>query len=133
MEVCPGEIDTYIKMPDGKELSKPAQLHFSEFRVRCFNCHENFCTECKTAPYHLGYDCKQWDIQKQLEKCRFCQEMMTEAPLSPAVPAFKHICRNEACIKLCDTICQKVNPCGHPCNGFKGEAKCMPCLHEDCL
>lgn len=22
MEVCPGEIDTYIKMPDGKELSK---------------------------------------------------------------------------------------------------------------
>ena len=131
MEVIPGEIDTSVKMPDGKELAKPAQIHFSEFRVRCFNCHDNFCTKCRASPYHLGYDCEQWEFQKNLAKCRFCSEMMVDLPLNP-LPAFKHVCRNEACIKLCDTVCQKVNPCGHPCNGFKAEAKCMPCLHEDC-
>ncbi len=132
MDFIPGELDTNIKMADGKEMSKPAQLHFSECRVRCFNCHENFCTKCMATPYHLGYDCAQWDFQKHLDKCRFCSEMMTDLPISENA-AFKHVCRNESCIKLCDKVCQKVHPCGHPCNGFKGEAKCMPCLHEDCL
>ena len=26
----------------------------------------------------------------------------------------------------------KKKPCGHRCGGFKDEAKCLPCLHEDC-
>ena len=132
MEVVPGELDPNLRTADGKEISKPAQEHFSQCRVRCFNCHENFCTQCKAAPYHLGYNCEQWDIQKKLDKCRFCQEMMNDVPLSDK-PAFKHVCRNEACIKLCEKTCEKVKNCGHPCNGFKEEAACMPCLHQDCV
>jgi hypothetical protein len=132
MEVIPGELDTSIRTAEGKELSKPAQEHFSSFRVRCFNCHENFCTQCRTAPYHLGYDCDTWEIYKNLDKCRFCVEMMVDLP-SSEVLAFKHVCRNENCIKLCDKTCEKILNCNHPCNGFKGEAACMPCLHKDCV
>ena len=58
--------------------------------------------------------------------------MMVDLP-SSEVLAFKHVCRNENCIKLCEKTCEKILNCNHPCNGFKGEAACMPCLHEDCV
>lgn len=28
--------------------------------------------------------------------------------------------------------CTKINPCGHPCYGYRGEGKCLPCLNEKC-
>jgi E3 ubiquitin-protein ligase MYCBP2 len=49
------------------------------------------------------------------------------------VEAFKYVCRDDNCLALCNKVCQKMHPCGHPCNGFKDEAKCMPCLHESCV
>ena len=29
--------------------------------------------------------------------------------------------------------CNKIMPCGHPCKGFRGEAKCIGCLDETCI
>jgi len=29
--------------------------------------------------------------------------------------------------------CKKLQKCGHPCCGVRGEKECPPCLFEDCL
>ena len=29
--------------------------------------------------------------------------------------------------------CDKVLACGHPCGGFNGEKKCLPCLEPSCI
>lgn len=29
--------------------------------------------------------------------------------------------------------CDKMLPCGHPCCGFSGETKCLPCLQPECI
>lgn len=53
---------------------------------------------------------------------------------SPSVlPAFKHVCRKPECIDMMKESCDKVLPCGHYCCGSRGESKCMPCLHPDCV
>jgi|688.fasta_scaffold2017946_1 E3 ubiquitin-protein ligase MYCBP2 len=48
-------------------------------------------------------------------------------------PAFKDVCRKQECINLMQSTCEKVLPCGHPCCGFSGEKKCMPCLDPKCI
>jgi hypothetical protein len=45
---------------------------------------------------------------------------------------FADVCTEKECKALMDQSCDKVQACGHNCKGFKGEKKCLPCLHEDC-
>jgi E3 ubiquitin-protein ligase MYCBP2 len=47
--------------------------------------------------------------------------------------AFKNVCREEECQEKMGKSCEKMNKCGHPCYGFRGEAKCIPCIHPDCI
>ena len=30
-------------------------------------------------------------------------------------------------------FCHKILPCGHKCNGVKGESDCLPCLKPECI
>lgn len=32
----------------------PAWQHFQTYRIRCFDCSNDFCASCKVAPYHKG-------------------------------------------------------------------------------
>lgn len=69
---------------------------------------------------------------KEARKCRYCYTKLTQAP--PSVkPAFKDVCRSQACIELMGKTCDKVHRCGHPCCGFADERKCLPCLDEECV
>ena len=45
---------------------------------------------------------------------------------------FANVCTKGECKALMDLSCEKVKACGHNCKGFRGEKKCLPCLHEDC-
>jgi len=103
----------------------------AKFRVRCNKCEKNFCAGCSQEPYHLGKTCEEFKSFKEARKCRYCDEKITQAPPS-AKPAFRDVCRKQDCMNFMNETCEKVLPCGHPCNGFRGEADCIPCMHQDC-
>ena len=67
-----------------------------------------------------------------MKKCRYCLSKLTQ-PSPSMLPAFKEVCRSADCINLMNNSCEKVLACGHFCCGFKGEQKCLPCLHPDCV
>jgi hypothetical protein len=104
----------------------------SKFRIRCSGCHKNFCSGCSAEPYHLGKTCEQHKEFKEARKCRFCETKLTQPPPS-MVPAFRDVCRKSECIDLMNQCCDKMLQCGHACQGFKGEPKCLPCLNPECV
>ena len=61
MEVEEGKVDYNQKDDEGKKLSRRAAEHMSKYRVRCSACSNNFCTNCKEQPYHIG---KTWEEHK---------------------------------------------------------------------
>lgn len=57
MEVVQGKIYYDYKKDDGSSMSKMAAKHMSQHRIRCNGCGNNFCSSCKSEPYHLGKTC----------------------------------------------------------------------------
>lgn len=105
----------------------------AKFRVRCIKCAENFCSSCKEYPYHIGKTCEQFKEFKNSRKCRFCGiKIPPGSKLQSDKPAFRDVCSGEECIQLMKKSCDKIHPCGHLCNGFNKEKKCLPCLNEKC-
>ncbi|EGC37039.1 hypothetical protein DICPUDRAFT_150438 [Dictyostelium purpureum] len=115
--------------PDGKLMSEESARHREEFRFRCIKCCTEFCSDCKTTPYHYSYTCDKYTEYLVSKKCRFCQSSI------PNVPGIKEreICYSEECELKLGLCCDKVLKCGHLCIGVKGEEKCGPCYDEECV
>ena len=64
--------------------------------------------------------------------CRFCKETITTSYVSE-IQAFKKVCNSQECAKICDLMCPKTHSCGHHCNGFRDEKKCLECLEKSCV
>ena len=128
-----GRVDYGQKDDRGVQLSRAAAENMSKFRIRCRNCARVFCTSCEADPYHLGKTCEEHKQFRESRKCRFCATLINKPPARYAKPAFMDVCEEAACVDLMDQSCDKVLPCGHCCGGFRGEQKCLPCLHEDCV
>lgn len=118
----------------GKVLSPAAWLHYSEFRVRCHSCHTNFCSDCKTIPYHTGRNCQEHQGYLVAKHCRFCAESMTpeNSDASNQIRAYDNICTSDTCLERREFACTEMLACGHPCPGIKGESEHMSCLLEEC-
>ena len=67
---------------DGKPLSQEARKHRDQYRVRCRRCPDtDFCAECLTTPYHLGFTCSAHEHFKMQRHCRFCgAQVSKDAP-----------------------------------------------------
>lgn len=77
--------------------------------------------------------CKEYKDHSLLKKCRYCEQPLTEKTASLSkVKAHADICNAKDCQDAMKVACDKCNPCGHPCYGFKGETSCLPCLDEKC-
>jgi len=61
----------------GNPLSVAAWKHYKQYRLRCNMCNTIFCANCKTSPYHMGYDCEGWVEYKNAKQCRYCSEQIT--------------------------------------------------------
>ena len=72
IEVLKGEIDYNVKKEDGSGITKTAAKHMAQFRIRCNECEKNFCKSCKVEPYHIGFNCAQYQKNKNQRKCKFC-------------------------------------------------------------
>jgi hypothetical protein len=121
-----------IKLTDesGKILSAEAWRHYSEFRLRCPDCSNNFCALCKTMPYHLGKTCAEYEAYAASVHCRYCAEPLKagHGPDATGLP----VCDEAACQAHKQRACTHKLACGHGCFGVKGETEHPPCLEEDC-
>jgi hypothetical protein len=130
MEVHQGEVNLNVKDDNGKEISHQSAIHMSLYRVRCGECQNNFCSECRSQPYHLGKTCDEHARHKEVLKCIYCDE---EIVAGGNHPKREDVCRSKECSLLVEVACMKKKPCGHRCGGFIGEDNCLPCLNEDCI
>lgn len=100
-----------------------------KYRIRCDNCHNNFCTKCNVEPYHIGKTWREHRKFKKAKKCRFCGDIVRNRKDKSG--PFKYICDKEECINMISCSWDKVLECGHPCKGFYGEMYCLPWLHPE--
>jgi len=63
--------------PRGNALSKESWLHYKKYRIRCKECAQIFCAECKESPYHMGFTCEAWVEYKNSKQCRYCATQIT--------------------------------------------------------
>jgi E3 ubiquitin-protein ligase MYCBP2 len=119
---------------DGKPLSAEAIAHRDRSRYRCPQCAENFCAECRAAPYHLGYTCASFETYQSAKHCRFCETALTRTNTSRGGGAGVSglVCTDDECQEKKKLACGKVLACTHPCCGIKGEDPCLQCLEEEC-
>jgi E3 ubiquitin-protein ligase MYCBP2 len=130
----PARLPNPIPLLDDKKrpVSVEAWLHFSEFRLRCRHCETVFCAACKRVPYHLGFTCQQYSDFLRARECRFCGVRLEDAkPDASAPPAFRDVCSGAECREKLARSCDKMLPCGCPCQGVRGESECLPCLRHE--
>jgi hypothetical protein len=121
--------------PNGIPLSKEAIIHRDENRFRCRECQTDFCSACRSVPYHLSFTCDQFSLYQNAKHCRFCNSQLRRD--NTAVNKEHHkgledICNAKECMEKKEISCTKIRSCGHNCFGIINEMKCPPCLHEDC-
>lgn len=66
----------------------------------------------------------QYEAHLSSAKCRFCGDAVDGGKLS--------VCPKEECQQKRHAACEKTLACGHYCGGITKEAKCLPCIHEEC-
>lgn len=95
--------------------------HHSNYRFRCRNCETEFCSECSTIPYHLGFTCQTFKNYKSAAHCRFCSVQLTKANTAPPMQyslALHDVCTTKDCLQRRDTSCASFHKCGHACGGI---------------
>ncbi|KAL4472349.1 hypothetical protein ABPG72_002832 [Tetrahymena utriculariae] len=127
-----GDPNSLVNNKDGKLLDKKLLQHYSENRFVCQNvaCKTEQCRSCKSVPYHLGYECSDFQKFQESKRCRYCNEQLQGKPRNEK--AFQDICNSKECSLKLKNACNQVLNCGHPCCGIKNELKCLPCLFEKC-
>lgn len=60
---------------DDRPISATGAQHFSAHRFLCRSCNTAFCRNCKQFPYHVGFDCNEFEEWKVAPKCRFCGQV----------------------------------------------------------
>ena len=124
------------KGPDGKPLGRVELQHKARWRFRC-KCKTVFCGNCQAVPYHIGYTCERWKEYQDSKKCRFCETQLTlentAQPEYGSGAGLRNVCTNSECLEKRKWSCDKVLGCGHLCIGIRGERRCLPCLHPDCV
>lgn len=104
MEVLQGEVNLETKDDNGNEISHQAAIHMSLYRARCGECHNNFCSECSSQPYHIGKTCDEHDRYKKAPKCIYCDEAIGEFANHPKR---EDVCMAPACAVLVEVACNK--------------------------
>ena len=79
-----------------------------------------------TYIHHTGQEFEEF---KNSVKWRFCGIAIQV----DGDGSFNDVWDNPQCQDTINECCQKTHECGHPCKGFFGEEKCLPCLHPDCV
>ena len=64
--------------------------------------------------------------------CRFCESDLGDAgPLANLSKCgLVGVC--DDCVEVAEQTCTKTLPCGHLCDGVRGEVVCLPCIHPGC-
>jgi hypothetical protein len=118
---------------DNQPLTEDAKKHFLANRLMCAPCGLNFCRSCRQQPYHLGFDCKEYNLFLQAPKCRFCGVAVTDRnKLQVKGAVVPQCCSAVDCAQKSAVCCKKILGCGHFCAGCVDEKQCPPCLHPDC-
>lgn len=113
----------------GNVMSKEACEHYGRFWVWCPACEKNFCSKCKTTPYHVGFTCEELKRHKEAVKCRFCNKIIEEVKGK----VVSNVCNSPHCQSQLNASCKRKHDCGHGCAGFKDERIHPPCLNEACV
>ncbi len=123
-----GNTDYNIRNDKNEKLSPSAAEHYAGNRCRCPSCKIDFCTGCKSVPYHVGKTCEEQLTFIVAKRCRYDDNMINSSNRGPA----EDVCSNPECVNTYKTACTKLLKCGHKCFGCKGEVTCPPCLNSDC-
>lgn len=138
-------------LPRGADLPlEKATRHMQRSRFRCGQCDVDFC-RCGVLPYHWGFSCDGWQKHQQAcqeggssSSCRWCsQPCMPKLRRSESLASaccgsdegtdLKRFPPGLSCAEKERRACGKRHrECGHWCGGFRGEQRCLPCLHADC-
>lgn len=121
-------VDYSIKNEENKQISREACEDFAKNRVRCSTCSTVFCAQCKEIPYHLGFNCEEFEIRKRSPKCIFDGTAILAENKGPR----RDVCNNPECKVKYNILCKKKLICGHRCFGCKND-KCPPCLIRECI
>ena len=127
---------------DQKELCR------LEYRMRCRECATIFCAHCRITPYHDNYTCEGYEQFAKSKHCRFCDEALSAATRSASqqqldddsdddsveldgedLTTLLDVCDDQGCKEAAKSVCRRRHDCGHPCQGVRGERKCLRCLH----
>ncbi|CDW84412.1 myc binding protein 2 [Stylonychia lemnae] len=115
----------------GNKISEQSAHHMSQHRIRCYQCSQNFCTECSVYPYHLGYTCETYHHYLKTRECRFCKQNYKDSYISEHA-VFDDVCIG--CAQYAEQSCHRqYYECNHKCYGARGEENCLPCLHPECV
>lgn|SRR3990167_560670 len=139
----PGEYKQ-IYRDDDEDPSQEAILHYQRCRIRCRNCSEEFCTECKKIPYHEGYTCAEYKLNCSVVHCRFCDKLLRSKDPQEIKRQLALLPKQASTIvdNTCDS-CKWKNDVVH--TGIAGSClhqkyctsfhlgSCPPCLHPDCV
>jgi E3 ubiquitin-protein ligase MYCBP2 len=115
----------------GNVLAKRHKQHYVDNRFKCPNtgCKKEQCKSCGVSPYHLGFNCHEYE---NLVQCRYCKqgiEHEVDYNLSP----FTDICTtDESCLTKSTWACTTILSCGHRCGGLKKEKKHQLCMFKQC-
>jgi len=63
---------------EGNPISIKHIKHRNKYRFRCRECQTEFCTKCKTIPYHFKFTCDEFKNYQSAVHCRFCDVQLKE-------------------------------------------------------
>lgn len=107
--------------------------HYNHCRFKCRECDTEFCSDCATSPYHLGFTCASFKSFKTSAHCRFCDVQLKPTNTAPPMKYganLRDVCTNPECIERRGYSCAESLKCGHACGGIIQDSlhSHLPCL-----
>ncbi|KAL0479167.1 hypothetical protein AKO1_007996 [Acrasis kona] len=124
IEMVPSNTQTILDYLHRKNKRVPtaAEIDHERFRYRCRECTVEFCSQCRSTPYHEDQTCSEHKEYLESRHCRFCKTKIMHGLT----------CGQKQCMDLFRESCHKTLQCGHYCCGIRNERNCLPCLDEKC-